>query len=193
MRRARAAVRGCRGRGAPARGGGAERRVWLQAFNNRNAQKCAIAHLIRHSGLPELAIERRWGSDRVAPPTVAGVCGGTYAHRGAMAAVLVEQRHSVALEVHPRRRVDGRAWHAHLPSLRELRVRLRVLVVTSSESLSTAGLSRCPRTVLKAQLLLFTTYKGEANALRKSRLRDELLLVKAQLRFFGRSPARRPR
>jgi hypothetical protein len=87
----------------------------------------------------------------------------------------------------------GRAWHAHLPSLRELRVRLRVLVVTSSESLSTAGLSRCPRTVLKAQLLLFATCKGEANALRKSRLRDELLLVKAQLRFFGRSPARRPR
>ena len=43
-------------------------------FNNRNAQKCAIAHLIRHSGLPELAIERRWGSDRVAPPTVAGWC-----------------------------------------------------------------------------------------------------------------------
>ena len=84
-------------------------------------------------------------------------------------------------------------WHAHLPSLRELRVRLRVLVVTSSESLSTAGLSRCPRTVLKAQLLLFATCKGEANALRKSRLRDELLLVKAQLRFFGRSPARRPR
>ena len=81
-------------------------------------------------------------------------------------------------------------WHAHLPSLRELRVRLRVLVVTSSESLSTAGLSRCPRTVLKAQLLLFATCKGEANALRKSRLRDELLLVKAQLRFFGRSPAR---
>ena len=35
--------------------------MWLQAFNNRNAQKCAIAHLIRHSGLPELAIERRWG------------------------------------------------------------------------------------------------------------------------------------
>ena len=104
-----------------------------------------------------------------------------------MAAVLVEQRHSVALEVHPRRRVDGRAWHAHLPSLRELRVRLRVLVVTSSKSLSTAGLSRCPRTVLKAQLLLFATCKGEANALRKSRLRDELLLVKAQLHFFGRS------
>ena len=67
-------------------------------------------------------------------------------------------------------------WHAHLPSLRELRVRLRVLVVTSSESLSTAGLSRCPRTVLKAQLLLFATCKGEANALRKSRLRYELLL-----------------
>ena len=109
-----------------------------------------------------------------------------YAHRGAMAAVLVEQRQPLWR----RRRVDGRAWHAHLPSLRELRVRLRVLVVTSSESLSTAGLSRCPRTVLKAQLLLFATCKGEANALRKSRLRDELLLVKAQLRFFGRSPAR---
>ena len=102
-----------------------------------------------------------------------------------MAAVLVEQRHSVALEVHPRRRVDGRAWHAHLPSLRELRVPLRVLVVTSSESLSMARLSRCPRTVLKAQLLLFATCTGEANALRKPRLRDELLLVKAQLRFFG--------
>ena len=87
----------------------------------------------------------------------------------------------------------ARMWHAHLPSLRELRVRLRVLVVTSSESLSTAGLSRCPRTVLKAQLLLFATCKGEANALKKSRLRDELLLMKAQLRFFGRSPARRPR
>ena len=98
------------------------------------------------------------------------------------------------------------ALHAHLPSLRELRVRLRVLVVTSSESLSTAGLSRCPQTVLKARLLLFATCTGEANALilfatctgeanalRKSRLRDELLLVKAQLRFFGRSPAtRRP-
>lgn len=55
------------------------------------------------------------------------------------------------------------------------------------------GLSRCPRTVLKAQLLIFATCTGEANALRKSRLRDELLLVKAQLRFFGRSPARRPR
>ena len=61
-----------------------------------------------------------------------------------MAAVLVEQRQraSVALEVHPRRQFDGRALHAHLPSLRELRVRLRVLVVTSSESLSTAELSR---------------------------------------------------
>ena len=95
--------------------------------------------------------------------------------------LLVEQRQPLWR----RRRVDGRAWHAHLPSLRELRVRLRVLVVTSSESLSTAGLSRCPRTVLKAQLLLFATCTGEANALRKSRLRDELLLVKAQLRFFG--------
>ena len=118
----------------------------------------------------------------VAPPTVAGVCGGTYAHRGAMAAVLVEQRQPLWR----RRRVDRRAWHAHLPSLRELRVRLRALVVTSSESLSTAGLSRCPRTVLKAQLLLVATCTGEANALMKSRLRDELLLVKAQLRFFGR-------
>ena len=102
----------------------------------------------------------------------------------------------MALEVHQRRRFDGRAWHAHLPSLRELRVRLRVLVVTSSESSSMALLSRCPRTVLKAQLLLFATCTGEANALRKSRLRDELLLVKAQLRCFRdgrRTPARRPR
>ena len=106
-----------------------------------------------------------------------------HAHRGAMAAVLVEQRQPLWR----RRRVDGRALHAHLPSLRELRVRLRVLVVTSSESLSTAGLSRCPRTVLKAQLLHFATCKGEANALRKSRLliSQQLLLVKAQMRFFG--------
>ena len=36
--------------------------------------------------------------------------------------------------------VSTSMWHAHLPSVRELRVRLRVLVVTSSESLSTAGL-----------------------------------------------------
>ena len=73
------------------------------------------------------------------------MCEVVHAHRGAMAAVLVEQRQPLLR----RRRVDGRAWHAHLPSLRELRVRLRELVVTSSESLSTAGLSRCPRTVLK--------------------------------------------
>ena len=42
------------------------------------------------------------------------------------------------------------------------------------------------RTVLKPQLLLFVTCMREANALRKSRWKGELLLVKAQLRVFHR-------
>ena len=61
-----------------------------------------------------------------------------------------------------------------------------MLVVTSSESLSKIH-SRpvlLRRTVLKPQLLLFVTCMGEANALRKSRWKGELLLVKAQLRVF---------
>ena len=77
----------------------------------------------------------------------------------------------------------ARAPHANLPSLRELRIGLRVLVVTSSESLSKIH-SRpvlLRRTVLKPQLLLFVTCMEEANALRKSRWKGELLLVKAQL------------
>ena len=134
------------------------------------------------------SMERRWGSNLtvfVAPPTVAGAVPWWLLFLSS--ACLWCPRSSTASS----RR--ARAPHANLPSVRELRIGLRVLVVTSSESLSTAGLSRCPRTVLKARLLLFATCTGEANALRKSRLRDELLLVKAQLRFFGRSPARRPR
>ena len=82
----------------------------------------------------------------------------------------------------------ARAPHANLPSVRELRIGLRVLVVTSSESLSKIH-SRpvlLRRTVLKPQLLLFVTCMGEANALRKSRWKGELLLVKAQLRVFHR-------
>ena len=125
-------------------------------------------------------MERRWGSDLrvfVAPPTVAGAVPWWLLFLSS--ACLWCPRSSTASS----RR--ARAPHANLLPVRELRIGLRVLVVTSSESLSTAGLSRCPRTVLKAQLLLFATCKGEANALRKSRLRDELLLVKAQLRFFG--------
>ena len=47
------------------------------------------------------------------------------------------------------------------------------------------------RTVLKPQLLLFVTCMGEANALRKSRWKGELLLVKAQLRVFHRDGRRR--
>ena len=38
--------------------------------------------------------------------------------------------------------------------------------------------------MLKPQLLLFVTCMGQANALRKSRWKGELLLVKAQLRVF---------
>ena len=52
-------------------------------FNNRNAQKCAIAHLIRHSGLPELAIERKWGFRSCSAAdntTVAGWCVRWYMH-----------------------------------------------------------------------------------------------------------------
>ena len=80
--------------------------------------------------------------------------------------------------------VPSRAPRSAASACRHLQ---RVVVHGRAESLSTDS------AVLKAQLLLFATCKGEANALRKSRLRDELLLVKAQLRFFGRSPARRPR
>ena len=53
-----------------------------------------------------------------------------------------------------------------------------MLVVTSSESLSKIH----SRPVLLRQLLLFVICMGEANALRKSRWKGELLLVKAQLR-----------
>ena len=87
----------------------------------------------------------------------------------------------------------ARAPHANLPSVRELRIGLRVLVVTSSESLSKIH-SRpvlLRRTVLKPQLLFFVTCMGEAYALRKSRWKGELLLVKAQLRVFHRDGRRR--
>ena len=87
----------------------------------------------------------------------------------------------------------ARAPHANLPSVRELRIGLRVLVVTSSESLSKIH-SRpvlLKRTVLKLQLLLFATCMGDANALRKSRWKGELLLVKVQLRVFHRDGRRR--
>ena len=59
---------------------------------------------------------------------------------------------------------------------------------------------RCPRssrpvllrrTVLKPRLLLLVTCMGEANTLRKSRWKGELLLVKAQLRVFHRDGRRR--
>ena len=47
------------------------------------------------------------------------------------------------------------------------------------------------RTVLKPQLLLLVTCMGEANTLRKSRWKGELLLVKAQLQVFHRDGRRR--
>ena len=111
-----------------------------------------------------------------------------------MVAALVEQRLSLVPEVqHGVESRRARAPHANLPSVRELRIGLRVLVVTSSESLSKIH-SRpvlLKRTVLKPQLLLFVTCMGEANALRKSRWKGELLLVKAELRVFHRDGRRR--
>ena len=71
----------------------------------------------------------------------------------------------------------ARAPHANLPSVRELIWALG----SSSESLSKTH-SRpvlLRRTVLKPQLLLFVTCMREANALRKSKWKGELLLVKA--------------
>lgn len=171
-----------------------DRRVW--PFNNRNAQKCAIAHLIRHSGLPELAIERRWGVRSCsAADSSRLVCEVVRAHRGAMAAVLVEQRQPLWRS----RSIHGvESTRARMPCAPAVPSRAPRSAASACRHLQRVvvhgrGLSRCPRTVLKAQLLIFATCTGEANALRKSRLRDELLLVKAQLRFFRRSPARRPR
>ena len=135
-------------------------------------------------------MERRWGSDLtvfVAPPTDSS-------WSRAVVAALVEQRLSLVPKVqHGVESTGARTAHANLPSVRELRIGLRVLVVTSSESLSKIH-SRpvlLRRTVLKPQLLLFVTCMGEANALRKSRWKGELLLVKAQLRVFHRDGRRR--
>ena len=132
-------------------------------------------------------MERRWGSELtvfVAPPTVAGAVPWWLLLLSS--ACLWCPRSST-----PSSR-RARAPHANLLPVRELRIGLRVLVVTSSESLSKIH-SRpvlLRRTVLKPQLLLFVTCMGEANALRKSRWKGELLLVKAQLRvFLGRLPA----
>ena len=133
-------------------------------------------------------MERRWGSDLtvfVAPPTVArAVCR--------VVAALIEQRLSLVPKVQHGVESTG-ARTACKPAVRELRIGLRVLVVTSSESLSKIH-SRpvlLRRTVLKPQLILFVTCMGEANALRKSRWKGELLLVKAQLRVFHRDGRRR--
>ena len=106
-------------------------------------------------------------------------------------AALIEQRLSLVPKVQHGVKSTG-ARTACKPSVRELRIGLRVLVVTSSESLSKIH-SRpvlLRRTVLKPQLLLFVTCMGEANALRKSRWKGELLLVKAQLRVFHRDGRR---
>ena len=103
-----------------------------------------------------------------------------------MVAALVEQRLSLVPKVQHGVESTG-ARTACKPSVRELRIGLRVLVVTSSESLSKIH----SRPVLLRQLLLFVICMGEANALRKSRWKGELLLVKAQLRVFHRDGRRR--
>ena len=93
-----------------------------------------------------------------------------------MVAALVEQRLSLVPEVqHGVESRRARAPHANLPSVRELRIGLRVLVVTSYQRVvvqnpQPACVAVLPRrTVLKPQLLLFVTCVAEANALRKSR------------------------
>ena len=104
-------------------------------IDNKNAQKCAIAHLTLRSG----ARYGREGGDPILPCSL-------------------RRRQTVAGAV---------PWW---------------LLLLSSACL------RCPRssrpvllrrTVLKPQLLLFVTCMGEANALRKSKWKGELLLVKA--------------
>ena len=146
----------------------------FQPFNNRNAQKCAIAHLIRHSGLPELAIERRWGVrscsaadssrcvvvrmvDIVEPWRLFLLSSATLWRSRSIHGVVESTGAHVACAP----AVPSRAPRSAASACRHLQ---RVVVH-----------GRCS-TVLQAQLLLFATCKGEANALRKSRLRDELLL-----------------
>ena len=111
-----------------------------------------------------------------------------------MVAALVEQRLSLVPKVQYGVESTG-ARTACKPAARSRASHwaARVLVVTSSESLSKIH-SRpvlLRRTVLKPQLLLFVTCMEEANALRKSRWKGELLLVKAQLRVFHRDGRRR--
>ena len=119
-------------------------------------------------------MERRWGSDLtvfVAPPTVAGAVPWWLL-------LLPKVQHGVestGARTACKPAVRSRASHWAASACRH-----------SSESLSKIH-SRpvlLRRTVLKPQLLLFVTCMGEANALRKSRWKGELLLVKAQLRVF---------
>ena len=103
-----------------------------------------------------------------------------------MVAALVEQRLSLVPKVQHGVESTG-ARTACKPAVRSRASHWAASACRhSSESLSKIH-SRpvlLRRTVLKPQLLLFVTCMGEANALRKSRWKGELLLVKAQLRVF---------
>ena len=104
-----------------------------------------------------------------------------------MVAALVEQRLSLVPKVQHgvestgartacKPAVRSRASHWAASACRHLQ-----RVVVQNPQLACVLLRR---TVLKPQLILFVTCMGEANALRKSRWKGELLLVKAQLRVF---------
>ena len=103
-----------------------------------------------------------------------------------MVAALVEQRLSLVPKVQHGVESTG-ARTACKPAVRSRASHWAASACRhSSESLSKIH-SRpvlLRRTVLKPQLLLFVTCMGQANALRKSRWKGELLLVKAQLRVF---------
>ena len=125
-------------------------------------------------------MERRWGSDLltvfVAPPTVLS------SWSRAVVAALVEQRLSLVPKVQHGVESTG-ARTACKPA-----VRSRASHWAASACRHLLPASRCPnaqpacvavlprRTVLKPQLLLFVTCVAEANALRKSRWKGELLL-----------------
>ena len=135
-------------------------------------------------------MERRWGCDLTLPCSCAAD-SSTWSR--AVVAALVEQRLSLVPKVQHGVESTG-ARTACKPAVRSRASHWAASACRhSSESLSKIH-SRpvlLRRTVLKPQLLLFVTCMGEANALRKSRWKGELLLVKAQLQVFHRDGRRR--
>ena len=133
-------------------------------------------------------MERRWASDlRVR-------CAADSSWSRAVVAALFEQRLSLVPEVQHGVESTG-ARTACKPAARSRASHWAAIACRHLSSESLSKIHSRPvllrRTVLKPQLLLFVTCMGEANALRKSRWKGELLLVKAQLRVFHRDGRRR--